>query len=326
MTRDQKETETGLCRTWGILLLVLCLFITLSLFSYDWEDINLLKAPHNDPPSNLIGPAGAWLSFALFVILGVGAYLIPVWCLVIGLILIFSKANRLWPKVVWGVILILTLTAILELREASWASTCRKLNISNAGGIFSQLITSGLLVRWFSPVGTGILAWSVFLIALVMLIGIQNIGTGCRYLVVYYRLMVERFRNFVLEHQDKHHRIEREERVIEKRRRRLEEKILRQEHLASIKPKPLNQEDEPVEAVKERASTRKPERIETEEKPAPGKSAVYELPPLSLLGTGPIIREKAVKTDTATMSRILTETLAEFGIEAEVTNVEKGPV
>lgn len=319
--------ENDLRRIWGILLLPLCLFIALSLFSYDWQDISVLKAPPNDPPCNLIGPVGAWLSFVFFAALGVGAYLIPVWCLVFALILIFSRQERVWPRGVWCVVLILALASILELSNASWASTVGRLNIGDTGGIFSRVITSGLLVRWLSPVGTGILLWSAFLIALIMLIGIRNIGAAGRYVAVCCRLMTDNIRTFILEHQDRQHRIEKEEREIEKRRGRLEKEIRIEERLARLMPEPVEREVEPVETTeaetveqRSKRAEKKTTAIETIE------AGTYELPPLNLLETGPTPKDKGIKTDTATMARILTETLAEFAIEAEVTDIQRGPV
>lgn len=71
MATGRNETESGLRCMWGILLLVLFFFGILSLYSYDWTDVSLLHA-HEEyrTPHNLIGLAGAWLSFVLFALLG----------------------------------------------------------------------------------------------------------------------------------------------------------------------------------------------------------------------------------------------------------------
>ncbi len=67
-----KATERGLRCVGGIVLLALCLFLSLALSSYDWQDISLLHAPPINPPCNLIGPVGAWFSFVLFSLLQFG--------------------------------------------------------------------------------------------------------------------------------------------------------------------------------------------------------------------------------------------------------------
>ena len=57
-----------------------------------------------------------------------------------------------------------------------------------------------------------------------------------------------------------------------------------------------------------------------------GQQSNYVLPPMSLLETLPDLKDREVKGDFQASSRILKETLAEFGIEVDVTNVERGPV
>ena len=46
-------------------MLVLFVLLSLSILSYQPEDIPLLKEPPNNPPYNWIGPAGAWSSYLL---------------------------------------------------------------------------------------------------------------------------------------------------------------------------------------------------------------------------------------------------------------------
>jgi S-DNA-T family DNA segregation ATPase FtsK/SpoIIIE len=58
-------------------------------------------------------------------------------------------------------------------------------------------------------------------------------------------------------------------------------------------------------------------------RPAPG---AYELPPLSLLSDLPPEGDRAMQSDIDTTGRIIQTTLGEFGIAAEVKNVERGPV
>ena len=101
MAKATREPDIGRRVVWGILLAAVCLFLLLSLISYDWRDISVLKAPPNSPPGNLFGPVGAWLSFVLFMTLGIGAYLVPVLGLVCGLILDVNREERVWPRVLW---------------------------------------------------------------------------------------------------------------------------------------------------------------------------------------------------------------------------------
>ena len=61
------------------------------------------------------------------------------------------------------------------------------------------------------------------------------------------------------------------------------------------------------------------------EPPADGPGP-YELPPLDLLDEVPAGRARELPADTGTTAAVLVETLAEFGIEVELANVDKGPV
>ena len=335
--------DAGWRRLWGIILVPLCLFLALGLFSYDWKDIGLLQAPPNSPPANLIGPVGAWLSFGLFMLLGVGAYLAPLWCFVFGVVLFFDREERVWPRGIWLFVWILSVVALVELHagaahaasEASWVlDRCRALNVTEAGGLFGRLLIRGVLVQALSPVGTGIVVWSVFAIALVLMIEVRNllkvgqlVGAGAMQLVA-------QGREALTARNDRRTQLEREERQIEKRRRRLERVVNR-------RPKP-----EADEATAEAASAPPAEKQKRKRKrPAKKKEEVaadpppvaplptpagasdkppYQLPPMSLLEGIPA--PSNTKVDTDTTSQVLVNTLREFGIETELTNVDVGPV
>ncbi len=58
------------------------------------------------------------------------------------------------------------------------------------------------------------------------------------------------------------------------------------------------------------------------QRPAPGG---FQLPPLDLLTTPPPISERQIAEDLQGNARILEETLREFGIEATVVNIDRGP-
>ncbi|NQU41283.1 MAG: DNA translocase FtsK [Lentisphaerae bacterium] len=338
--------DAGWRRLWGIILVPLCLFLALGLFSYDWKDIGLLQAPPNSPPSNLIGPVGAWLSFGFFMLFGIGAYLTPVWCLVFGVVLFFDREERVWPRGLWLFVLMLSLVAGMELQagaaraggELSWLLTrCRALNLTEAGGLFGRLLIRGLLVKALSPVGTGIVVWSVFAIALALLIEVRNLvraaqaaGAGIMRLVNQGRVALET-------RKDRRAQLDHEQRQLEKRRRRLERVVSRRAKAADgdVLPEEEPEVAEVAPARKRKRPSRKPEiDVTDEDAPAvvpPATASLshedkppYQLPPLSLLEAIPV--QSGVKVDTATASHILVETLREFGIDSELTNVDVGPV
>jgi S-DNA-T family DNA segregation ATPase FtsK/SpoIIIE len=364
--------EKGTQKAWGILLLALCLSIGMSLFSYDWQDIGALKVPPNDPPSNLIGPVGAWMSYVLLMGFGVGAYVVPVWCLALGLMLLLNSDEKVWPRALWMLITALSLMAFLDLCESWCASTCRQLNIAETAGLFGRLVTRDLLVRWLSPVGAGILLGTLFVVSVVVLVEMRNIVRASHYLWGIVMAMTDKYRSRREERQEQFEKIqeqrektEEETRQSEKRRQRRERVMQdsgkettplgietavtpppKPEPARSTRAKPAPEvqpavEPEPAvvpvaveEPVKKKEPPAKKAAPAKEEPPVerpvtaaklPGAST-YQLPPLSLLNEPKSFPNREITTDSGVTSKILVETLAEFGIEAETTNVEKGPV
>jgi len=327
---DRKQgTANGVRRLWGLILLPLGLFLALSLFSYDWKDIGLLEAPPNSPPANLIGPVGAWLSFLLFNGVGMGAYLIPFCCLGFGVFLLFTRAERIWPRIVWCAVLLLAVACLFEWRAERWTGLARALNLTDVGGVVSRLLMGGVLIRWLSPVGAGIVGWSLFALAAVLLAGPGNLawlGLGSWRLA---RAGVSRIRSFLAEHQDQRRAIERERRQVEKKRRRLE-RTIRQTAPPDVAPPETpraapREKPEPDTPAPPAAPSPKPAAARRAAPPARRPAGDYRLPPVSLLQEIPSAAA-GVKMDTATTARVLVDTLAEFGIEVEVTHAVGGPV
>jgi S-DNA-T family DNA segregation ATPase FtsK/SpoIIIE len=343
--------DAGWRRLWGIILVPLCLFLALGLFSYDWKDISLLQAPPNSPPANLIGPVGAWLSFGLFMLFGMGTYLAPLWCLVFGIVLFFDREERVWPRGIWLFVWVLSVVALMELSagaakadpENSWLlARCAALNITEAGGLFGRLLIRGVLVQALSPVGTGIVVWSVFAMALVLLLEVRNLIRAGQFIGKEVMQFVSQGRVALEERNDRRTQLDREERQLEKRRRRLERVVGKK---GKVEPEPADADDavaEPAERPKKKRKRAKrkakPEATvavdtPTEEAVTPPAGAAagaqvekspYQLPPMSLLDAVPSPSD--MKGDTATTAQVLVDTLREFGVETELTNVDVGPV
>lgn len=332
MAARQTQSEKGMRKIWGVLFLALFLFSLLGLFSYNPDDISIYKTPPNNPSDNLIGLVGAWLSFILFTFLGVGAYVTPLWCLVVGLILMLDEEEKVWPRVIWASVMLLTLASAVELNPDMWLAVSSRLNIEPCpGGILGWLLMRSVLVKWLSPVGAGILVWSVLLAALMMLVGANNLTRG-------FTCCVEMVKNAIAAIAERHNArldkqqiLEKEERQLEKQRRQLEKDLYRQEREAEKMERrrairePVVQEPESVEKT---PKFRKPFTPEKKDPPsdsvtAPVSMSNYKLPPIDLLQKSEAV---AIKVDVATTSSIMVETLADFGIEVQITNVEKGPV
>ncbi|MDI6775047.1 MAG: DNA translocase FtsK 4TM domain-containing protein [Verrucomicrobiota bacterium] len=375
MSNNRAEGERGTRPVWGVLLLVLVVFVVPSLLSYDWADIPLLKAREPQTPQNMIGPVGAWLAFWLFVTLGVGAYLAPLWLALAGLALILSRARRVWPQIAWCSAFVLAAVLIQEFFEAGWAERRTALNIDPyTSGLLGRLVMKGFLIRWLKPVGAGILTGSVFVVSLVMSLGMGTILRTIRDVWGWLTRLRSGLDDMVSKPADKRRLIEMQERELEKQRLYLEKALARQQRAQDRDERDerdererdrrelqeardhalkaeiercrraeqetragrVQEQPEPPPRPKE-APRRKfepgsaPEPVPAEETPGgelaadQALSRVYELPSLDLLDAMPSSSDRAIVADSGIASKILIETLKEFGIEAEATNVEKGP-
>jgi S-DNA-T family DNA segregation ATPase FtsK/SpoIIIE len=169
-----------------------------------------------------------------------------------------------------------------------------------------------------------------------MLVGVENIVSGFWLVIGVFSSIVRLMQDRHADGQDKRKLIERREREIEKQRKRLEKKLQKQERQEAQrakkeeretrKPEP-KPEPKPAPVVKEKKKSLKEVMKKTVRKETPvtasGAVSNYKLPPIDLLDQIP---PQTINVDVEKTTKIMIETLADFGIEAEVTNVEKGPV
>jgi S-DNA-T family DNA segregation ATPase FtsK/SpoIIIE len=168
----------------GFLLLPLSLFPLLALITYDWRDIAWLQVPPNDPPANFIGIVGAWATFAGYSLVGLALWLVPVWLVTVGVLLVAGRTVRLGRRTAWAVLFLVSTCALLQLADGLTGGLLTRLNgAPNGGGAMGQLVMSGVLARWLSPVGGGILAACTLVGSGVMVVGPRHLADGFRRLV-----------------------------------------------------------------------------------------------------------------------------------------------
>ena len=342
----------------SIVLLAVCVIIFLSLVSYDWRDIPILHEPANTPPANFIGPGGAWTSFILFQVFGVGAYLIPLWFLGFGIVLIFNGIEHVRAKLSWAVLMMVSLTCFLDLHAIWFEPFMTALNLSAVGGVPAHLVTSLISVHLLGEVGANILIIAIFLAGSVLFFGWDAI-------LRFAAMLHERAGQWaaagdrdLVDTQKRQPAIkawkrERIERVAAREESRKEDGEEPEQGELIVIPKPAKEPAKPASRIKEKAVVPvvEPEPEEEEEdikpvpvpppKPAPPPKpepkpappppppplapGSYQLPPLSLLSEVPTNRPIAVQADTDATGRLIIQTLEEFGIKTELKNVECGP-
>jgi S-DNA-T family DNA segregation ATPase FtsK/SpoIIIE len=307
--------------------------LLLSLVTYDWHDIPTLRAEHNQPARNCFGPAGAYASYGLLLLTGCGSAIVPFWCAAFGLLLLLKPDTRLLGKVLWALLFTCALLSLLELRREQLQEVCARLNMPHAGGIPARLIARRLFVERVSgAAGTEILSWLILAASGVMLAGGGTIRRLYTLSVAGTRYLLGRISEWVASRRGKQEQIEREQRLLQKQQSRLEESVRKEEKRARRKkqkpvktpptPEPaVSEPTEPVTAKDEKNAQPAPRRTDPESEEGPQ----YELPGLNLLDDLPPAKDRAMSSDVTTTSRILKETLSEFGIEIEVTNFDQGP-
>jgi S-DNA-T family DNA segregation ATPase FtsK/SpoIIIE len=166
----------------GIVLGAAGLLLLVALLSYDPHDSAANVTPPNNPPHNLGGPIGAWVSFVLFRGVGVAAYLIPALLLLFGLGCLFQFLSYLQRRWFWGVVLLfccMGLVSTFEKKDAGWLhNIATDLNAPSVGG-FGGLFFYKYGLRFVGKVGASIVLGAAYLISLLYLTNFQ-LGEWCR--------------------------------------------------------------------------------------------------------------------------------------------------
>lgn len=337
MAISPETAHSGWRDVGGILLHAFWILLLLSLVSYHASDIYIMQSPPNQPALNLIGPVGAWLAFGVLMGLGVVGYLAPLAIGVYACFLLFKKQGWVWPKLVWLILLFLALLCLVELRPEFWQPAVRRLNIVGPGGVLGVLLGPRGLFKLLGTAGTAILAGAVLLASLVLLFEVQ--------LLLVFRFAGEaakrRYDRWVEGRQalrDRREQIEEEQKKLNRQRQRLERVLGAQRDTpapaAAAAPERLPKPEKELGTTDEgeEEEPRAPVRVErprplprAKPRPAPAPGA-FVLPPVDLLDPIPDSRDREVPADVRGGAQLLKETLAEFDIEVDITNVEQGPV
>jgi S-DNA-T family DNA segregation ATPase FtsK/SpoIIIE len=345
VTETKTIMRTGVREVWSIALLTVFALLLLSLVSYDWRDISLLAAPPNDPPSNFIGPVGAWLSFVLFMIFGVASYLLPLWFLGFGVVLFCHGVEHARGKLTWAALMMFSLCCLIDLRPVLVTGMALALNLSAPGGVPAQLLCHLLSVHLLGELGALITVLAVLTISSVLffgwdailremnrLAGVINVATnkwatrGEREATDWPRRRpaIQEWKRAQIERvvrEDKktvRHEPEQDE-LVALPERPVEPVSEAPKPVPAVKPSPLKPKEKPAEPVAPRLAQRPHVSL-----PAPATN--YQLPPLSLLTDLPPAEQRAIRGDTETTARVIVQTLDEFGIKVEMKTIECGPV
>ncbi len=336
---------------WGVLFLLLGLFTLASLIFFHSEDIPFYSSQTHAPIQNVTGLIGAWLAFCLRFTVGASAFLIP------GLFLLWSGCfflqrvpeRKIFKFVGLGIALFSTSTLVAITLDPS-------LRFEHGGVI--GYVTATHLLRYFGFLGSYILAGSCLLLSLLLATDFLLYPLIKKFMTRFQGTF-ETFSDIIQYFQETFIRKSDERAPSQPKARKAPAgktvEPVKESPLAQIPLKVKQYRPDLPDGVEPEKETRKSEKEKAKEAvPAPreiakpkiekepaaaGQSAEekrhegvigskplsnYQFPSIELLKRP---AKGAAPTDNLQEnSRILESTLAEFGIEVKVVEVEQGPV
>jgi DNA segregation ATPase FtsK/SpoIIIE, S-DNA-T family len=163
----------GLGDVLGIVLIGAAVLLLVALYSYDPKDVSANVAPPNPSAHNWIGSVGAWISYAVFFMLGGAAYLVPPLLFLFGLSYLFQFMAYFHRRWIWAAILLLVCMACLDLYSDVGFLKRLHANINAQVGGWFGLMLNQYLFRHFGRVGATILFLMLYGISLLFLTNFQ---------------------------------------------------------------------------------------------------------------------------------------------------------
>ena len=266
---EEKEYEpTMTTRVVGFFLIVLVTFPMLSLYSYDWHDIPWLATDGTGIVRNWVGLAGAIGTCAGYSIFGLGIWLLPIWMLLFGSLMVSDRMPHPWRKFFWALLLQSCISALIE--TGGFAETCARLNLKTPGGAIGWFMATKCLRPILGRVGgTQIL--------IVLALTALAFGVGLRNWMAFFKWLVEKVRAWraardseeVREAREEIRRLKEEARAAkqaEKERLRAEREAEREERRREKEERQRAKEEE--RAAREREYEEQKERLRLEREAA----------------------------------------------------------
>ena len=119
---SDSEPAHGLNDIIGVALLAAALLLLVSQLSFDRYDLARNLNPPNKPTHNWIGPMGAQVAGAAFLVFGFAAYMLPLLLALFGLAYLFDAFAYLKRRWVWALVLILSCMGWLHLMDEPHAT------------------------------------------------------------------------------------------------------------------------------------------------------------------------------------------------------------
>ncbi len=278
----------------SIIWLGASILVFLSLVSFSPADLSILQTPTNHPSQNMIGIVGAWIGFLFYSLFGIISYLLVFFAFSLALLHFYPRyETHTYPRITGYILLLLSLTVFFSLTGIGnflLKGLFEKGESRFAGGIIGNFLSS-IMLKSFGKIGTYIIVTISFLAGIILTSSYES----------FYFFFLQKIRRL------KSYRVSFPSKEVK------------------VAPPPLK----PKKVPKPVSETKKPVRTDEYRGTKGGEilpeAALFPLPPISLLNDPP--EEKAVDDSYIyNNSKKLEQALSEFGIEAKVASVQKGPV
>nr|WP_092161562.1 DNA translocase FtsK [Maridesulfovibrio ferrireducens] len=300
----------------GLFWIFLAAFLFISMYSFHPGDPTLNQAvSSNWKIKNLIGPAGSYAAGLMIDMVGIGAWLIPFYCLYLGLASFLVALKQPWWR--WAG-LVLLYVCLLSWSSHPWLTEYQKNLPIHEGGFIGALLSKWSF-RYLKPVGA-FLFWMFTTLAGIQLTLNLSWASICKRIRT---ILID----FGLKNKERYDR--RAKRVkTERDRKKAEKKEI------AVKTDTASKNFEPKKKIEEQESDSevvlKPfkEAIPKKKvKPKPQKiDTTAPFPPLDMLVepkvTGIKVDPKVLENKTESLAVCLKD----FNIDGEIKNVIPGPV
>lgn len=314
--------EERINEIWAVFLFAVTVIAFVSLFSFDPADLPFYTSNPNHPVGNFAGIAGAYFAGILMFVIGRASFAIPLLTFIWAVGRLTQKGlEKFYLKTLGAVIFIIAVSSFLSMINR-FDSVVR----FSSGGV-AGLGFSSLLIRYFGIVGSYIII--VSLVALSFLLATEFLLFPL-FAALYKRLKALIWRvTLALKSLKTIKPFLPKPKMPKVKKPAIKPEVKPQPVKSAVKTAakevPKRKEEvrgpkkRPEEApiVKEEPSELFSEKIERKE---------YILPSIDLLDSPPPIKERRLKENLDTSSKILEETLGDFGLEVKVVKTDQGPV
>lgn len=310
----------------AIILFAIAILIFTSLATFSFSDLSVFTSKPNVPVHNRAGLFGIYIGAALFFIMGLSSYVIP-------LLIISWAIARLYDVTPQKVHFKLFGTFFLILASSSIFSILGKGENSfrfSLGGIVG-LIFSDFLIKYLGRGGAILIIAVLFLLSILL---------ATEFLLLPFLVkLFSKIKGQVpgARGQDEGERLRKKPAAVLTLKKPAakpvinlpaNEKSLNEKSLRVIEKPEKPEKREPIKIVSAEENKKEMDKAPLQEvlRTDQAKSDIFKLPGLDLLDTPPPLENRRIKDDLEGNARILEETLMDFDIEAKVVEINKGPV